>query len=388
MFNSKDEFRFGKARILSFLVIDILCLVIANIISANLHLSISPEMNYSFEDQRPVMILMLIVDVLVSFVFNTLCRALRRNNNKELIEGARHIGISFVILAVILFTLRQGARFSRIAVYFAYAVYYVLFTLSHIAWKAILRKTYKRGQNETAILMTTDRFLEEGLDELKKLKIDVKYVYLLKNINKKDINGIPILKRWEEVGAAICWEMIDKVFVYGLDHQMVPEYLINACSEMDLKFDLVDFKYRVLDITSIQNQDPKYGTLSFLEGKRDIPFPIRRVYWITETEAELHRGFHAHKLNCQLLYCPYGVIDILLDDGQQKHTVTLDKPGKGLLLMPGMWREMIWRQKGSVLCVLASEYYDAKEYIRDYNEFIDYNKNYRDVNDPLKKMPH
>ena len=145
---------------------------------------------------------------------------------------------------------------------------------------------------------------------------------------------------------------------------------------MHMKIDFVDFNYKVIDVKTIQNADPKYGALSFLEGKRDIPFPIRRVYWITETEADLHRGFHAHKLNCQLLFCPYGAIDIILDDGKEKHTVRLDEPGKGLLLMPGLWREMVWQKSGSVLCVLASEYYDASEYIRNYDEFIAYDRIY------------
>ena len=79
------------------------------------------------------------------------------------------------------------------------------------------------------------------------------------------------------------------------------------------------------------------------------------------------------------MYCPYGVIDIILDDGEKKTTITLDKPGKGLILMPGLWREMVWQKSGSVLCVLASEYYDAQEYIRNYDDFIAYSKNYREV---------
>ena len=83
---------------------------------------------------------------------------------------------------------------------------------------------------------------------------------------------------------------------------------------------------------------------------------------------------HAHKLNCQLLFCPHGVIDINLDDGEEKTTVTLDEPGKGLLLMPGLWREMVWKESGSVLCVLASEYYDEEEYIRSYEDFVAYQK--------------
>ena len=75
----------------------------------------------------------------------------------------------------------------------------------------------------------------------------------------------------------------------GLDHQMVPQYLIKACREMGLAFNLVDFNYRVIEIETIKHPDPKFGELTFLEGKRDIPFPIRRVYWITQTEAEAHR---------------------------------------------------------------------------------------------------
>ena len=81
--------------------------------------------------------------------------------------------------------------------------------------------------------------------------------------------------------------------------------------------------------------------------------------------------------NCQLLFCPYGVIDLILDDGITRNTVTLDRPDKCLLLMPGIWREMVWKQSGSVLCVLASGYYDPKEYIRNYDEFLKYSSKYR-----------
>ena len=63
---------------------------------------------------------------------------------------------------------------------------------------------------------------------------------------------------------------------------------------------------------------------------------------------------------------------LILDDGKEKTNISLDKPEKGLLLMPGMWREMIWRESGSVLCVLASEYYDENDYIRNYDEFLAY----------------
>ncbi|MBR6624010.1 MAG: FdtA/QdtA family cupin domain-containing protein [Ruminococcus sp.] len=132
--------------------------------------------------------------------------------------------------------------------------------------------------------------------------------------------------------------------------------------------------YKIIDIKSTHYDDPKAGGLSFFEAERDVPFPIRRMYWIYDAEKGTHRGFHAHTLNWQLLFCPHGSIDLILDDGKSRETVTLDDPAKGLVLTPGLWREMIWNETGSILCVAASEYYDPEEYIRDYDEFIAYRK--------------
>ncbi len=136
-----------------------------------------------------------------------------------------------------------------------------------------------------------------------------------------------------------------------------------------------EMKYSLIDIKSTHYDDKTAGGLSFFEGERDVPFKIRRIYWIYEAEKGTHRGFHAHTLNWQLLFCPYGSIDIILDDGHEREKVTLDSPSKGLVLSPGLWREMIWNKTGSVLCVAASEYYDPDEYIRDYDKFIEYVKN-------------
>lgn len=130
--------------------------------------------------------------------------------------------------------------------------------------------------------------------------------------------------------------------------------------------------YKVVEISSRYYDNPAEGGLSFFEAERDVPFPVRRVYWIYGAEKGTHRGFHAHTLNWQILFCPFGSIDILLDDGTSKETVTLDSPSKGLILTPGLWREMIWNQTGSVLCVGASEYYDPDEYIRDYDRYLAY----------------
>ncbi len=132
--------------------------------------------------------------------------------------------------------------------------------------------------------------------------------------------------------------------------------------------------YQIMHLNTVWNKDPKLGGLSFVESERDIPFAIKRIYCIYKTEENQHRGFHAHKKNWQLLFCPYGAIDILLTDGKKTETISLDKPSKGLVLNPGLWREMIWKHDDSVLCVAASEYYDPDEYIRNYDEYLSYRK--------------
>ena len=371
------ELKHGKILFLSFLLIDIVALIVANYLSLYINLG-SRDIEYTFEEHYSVLIVMVIIDILVTFIFSSLRRVLRWRKRREIYESARHVIYCFIILGMFLFMTKTGAGYSRAVVLMAYSLDYIFICGGRTAWRFIYTRIRKKPKKPIVLLMTTDRFVDEGIERLQELDYDIHYLYLLKNIEKSEINGIPVIEDVKEVASVLCWKMIDKVFIYGLDHQMVPEYLINACKEMKLEFELVDFNYRVIDVKTIKNEDPKYGALSFLEGKRDIPFPIRRVYWITETEADLHRGFHAHKLNCQLLYCPYGEIDIILDDGEKRTTVTLDKPGKGLILMPGLWREMVWKKTGSVLCVLASEYYDADEYIRNYDDFINYSKKYRD----------
>lgn len=131
-------------------------------------------------------------------------------------------------------------------------------------------------------------------------------------------------------------------------------------------------KYDVMNLNTVMKPDPKCGGMVYAEAEKDIPFKIRRIYCIYKTEEGMHRGFHAHKENWQLLFCPYGSIEIVINDGKETESVMLDDPTKGLILYPGLWREMIWHQNESVLCVAASKYYDPNEYIRDYDEFVKY----------------
>ena len=127
---------------------------------------------------------------------------------------------------------------------------------------------------------------------------------------------------------------------------------------------------KMIRIKSIETQG--MGTLSFFEAEKDVSFPIRRIYYIHGVPEGIQRGGHAHKKLSQILFCPYGSITILLDDGTEKASVLLDKPDKGLIVEHNMWRDMIWNQANSVLCVAASEYYDPSDYIRDYDQFCEY----------------
>ena len=126
--------------------------------------------------------------------------------------------------------------------------------------------------------------------------------------------------------------------------------------------------YRVIDLRTVETAGEGY--LTFFEGEHDLPFPIRRIYYIHGTARGVQRGGHAHKALRQGLWCPYGSILIRLDDGHEKSEVLLNDPAKGLIVEHNMWREMIWQQENSVLCVAADSYYEAEDYIRDYDEFI------------------
>ncbi len=127
-------------------------------------------------------------------------------------------------------------------------------------------------------------------------------------------------------------------------------------------------KYSLIKINTITTDDS--GSLSFFEANRDIPFEIRRIYFITNVPEGVKRGFHAHKKLKQLLFCPYGEILVTLDDGVQKEDILLKDPSTGIQIEEPLWREMLWKKEASALCVAASDYYDPDDYIRDYDEFL------------------
>lgn len=116
------------------------------------------------------------------------------------------------------------------------------------------------------------------------------------------------------------------------------------------------------------------GQLVALEEMKDIPFTIKRVYYMYETAEGIIRGNHAHKKLEQILVCIHGKCKIRLDDGREKKIVPLEKPYEGLYVASNMWREMYEFSSDAVLLVLASEFYDESDYIRNYDEFLEYIK--------------
>lgn len=112
------------------------------------------------------------------------------------------------------------------------------------------------------------------------------------------------------------------------------------------------------------------GKLISLESNKNIPFEIKRVYYIFDTLPEQARGMHAHKSLEQIVVAMDGACQFVLDDGKTRETVWLNRPDVGLYIGQNMWREMRHFSYGCKLMILANDYYDEKEYIRDYEEFL------------------
>ena len=129
--------------------------------------------------------------------------------------------------------------------------------------------------------------------------------------------------------------------------------------------------YEIIDLPKIT--DPR-GNLTVAEQKKNVPFPIKRVYWTYDVPGGESRGGHAHKNLYQLVVAMSGSFTVTLDNGEQKETILLNHPWQGLLIKPNTWRTLDDFSTGAVCMVLASEPFDAEDYIYDYNEFINYAK--------------
>lgn len=123
----------------------------------------------------------------------------------------------------------------------------------------------------------------------------------------------------------------------------------------------------VLELPKNQNRD---GNLTSINGCVEIPFEIKRVYYLYDIPGGEMRGAHAHYELEQLIVAASGSFDVILDDGESKRTFTLNRPYYGLYIKPGIWRDLVNFSSGSVLLVLASMKYTEVDYIRNYDSFL------------------
>ena len=127
-------------------------------------------------------------------------------------------------------------------------------------------------------------------------------------------------------------------------------------------------------ILNFDTKNDNRGSLIALENLKEIPFEIQRIYYIYDTNPDFPRGAHAHKELEQVLIMMDGSCEIVLNDGRNNKSIILNRPDIGLFIGKNMWREMRNFSYGAKLLVLASDFYNENEYIRDYNEFLKVSK--------------
>lgn len=133
-------------------------------------------------------------------------------------------------------------------------------------------------------------------------------------------------------------------------------------------------KNKVYDCTIIElsKHHAPQGNICVVENNKDVPFEVKRTYYLYDVPGGESRGAHAHKELSQLIVAASGSFSVTLDDGEVKRTFLLNRPYQGLLVVPGIWRTLDDFSSGSVCMVLASHGYDKDDYIRDYDEFLKY----------------
>lgn len=123
---------------------------------------------------------------------------------------------------------------------------------------------------------------------------------------------------------------------------------------------------KVIDLPKINN---RAGNITSLNNNTEIPFDVKRIYYLYDVPSGVERGGHAHKDLRQLLVAGSGSFEIILNDGNEEKSIFLNRPDKGLLIVPGIWRELKNFSSGAICFVLASESYDENDYIREFEKF-------------------
>ena len=125
----------------------------------------------------------------------------------------------------------------------------------------------------------------------------------------------------------------------------------------------------VVELTKIHNSA---GNITIIQNDKHQPFNVRRIYYLYDVPGGSERGGHAHKQLHQLIVAASGSFDVILDDGRNKKIIELNRPNYGLLVIPGIWREIVNFSSGAICLVLASEKYQSEDYIREYSKFKKY----------------
>ena len=136
------------------------------------------------------------------------------------------------------------------------------------------------------------------------------------------------------------------------------KFSVNDCSVLDLN----------------KHHSDRKGNLTVVQNGVTVPFDIKRVYYLYDVPGGESRGSHAHRALSQLIVAASGSFRVVLDDGSAKRAFVLNRPYQGLLVKPGIWRDLDDFSSGAVCMVLASEVYQPEDYIRDYDEFISFRK--------------
>lgn len=167
---------------------------------------------------------------------------------------------------------------------------------------------------------------------------------------------------WDDADLAIQWPQVDGRIVSAKDQELPSLRDFEGVDVPDAQSGISEHDFKVIG--------DERGSLVSLEGAGNVPFDVKRVYYIFKTQPDVSRGFHAHRDLQQMAICVSGKCRMSLDDGATRRDVWLDAPNKGLLIKNLIWREMHDFSDDCVLMVLASGCYDESDYIRDYPTFL------------------
>ncbi len=155
--------------------------------------------------------------------------------------------------------------------------------------------------------------------------------------------------------------------MYFLKREIKPSQLIELPEIIESQTQRIIQQCQIVQLPKITDQR---GNLTVIENNKNIPFEIKRVYYLYDVPGGVERGSHAHKKLEQLIVAISGSFDVIVDDGDRKKTYHLNRSYYGLYICPMVWREIVNFSSGAVCMSLASDFYDESDYYRNYQDFI------------------